>query len=731
MRIFLKLILFVFFILLFSVIYLSFFGLETKKFNNQISQRIKTLDENLEINLNQVKILLNPFQLKINAKTIGPKLLVDQKIIDLESIKTEISLESIIKDEFSIKNLQISTKSLELENLISFLRTFENSSQLYLLEKITKSGFIIADINLEFDSKGKIKSNFEINGFIKDGRIDLTKKIKFNKINSIFKYKNKNLEVLNLDLFFNKIKINSEKINIENSNKVLYVKGKINNQEIDLDKENIVYIQNIFPKNSVIEKIKFSSKNEFSFEIKNKFEVKNFKMSSIIKLKELLIENYYDLKNYFPDSENKISLINNEIKLNLENKKLYIEGAGNLLIQSQNDRIQYQIKKDDRELKFKTIFKTKDNPLKADFLNFQKKENSELVISINGLQKFKKETIINLISLKEQKNEILIKDLILKKNKISAVGEISLNFLDNENFRNLVVLSKKKKNNYLLKGSSFNAIYLIDRLLTTNDKNKTDLIDQNFRLKIQIDNVLIDKKSSIKNFSGKLSFNKSQVSDANFNGKILDDKKFKFTVVTTGNTKVTTLYIDNAEPIVNRYKFIKGFEKGILDFNSINEYGETKSILKIYNFKLKELPTLTKILTLASLQGIADILSGEGIRFTEFEMSFKTKKNLMTIDEIYAIGPAISILMDGYVQKDNLISLRGTLVPATTINKAIGSIPVLGKILVGSKTGEGVFGVSFKIKGPPKKLETTVNPIKTLTPRFITRTLEKIKKSDF
>ena len=51
--------------------------------------------------------------------------------------------------------------------------------------------------------------------------------------------------------------------------------------------------------------------------------------------------------------------------------------------------------------------------------------------------------------------------------------------------------------------------------------------------------------------------------------------------------------------------------------------------------------------------------------------------------------------------------------------------------LIGKKVGEGVFGVSFKIKGPPKKLKTTVNPIKTLTPRFITRTLEKIKKSEF
>ena len=149
--------------------------------------------------------------------------------------------------------------------------------------------------------------------------------------------------------------------------------------------------------------------------------------------------------------------------------------------------------------------------------------------------------------------------------------------------------------------------------------------------------------------------------------------------------------------------------------------------MKIYDFKLQELPALTKLLTLASLQGIADTLSGEGIRFNEFEMNFTSNKNLMTIDEIYAIGPAISILMEGYIEKDKLVSLRGTLVPATTINKSIGSIPFIGKILVGDKTGEGVFGVSFKIKGPPKNLETSVNPIKTLTPRFITRTLEKIK----
>ena len=61
--------------------------------------------------------------------------------------------------------------------------------------------------------------------------------------------------------------------------------------------------------------------------------------------------------------------------------------------------------------------------------------------------------------------------------------------------------------------------------------------------------------------------------------------------------------------------------------------------------------SLTKILTLASLQGVADILSGEGIRFDEFEMTFQNNGSLMTITEIYAIGPAISILMEGYIEK--------------------------------------------------------------------------------
>ena len=74
------------------------------------------------------------------------------------------------------------------------------------------------------------------------------------------------------------------------------------------------------------------------------------------------------------------------------------------------------------------------------------------------------------------------------------------------------------------------------------------------------------------------------------------------------------------------------------------------------------------------------------------------------------------------------MSLSGTLVPAKTLNQLISKIPVVGNILIGNKVGEGVFGVSFKMKGSPGNIKTSVNPIKTITPRFITRALEKMKK---
>ena len=266
--------------------------------------------------------------------------------------------------------------------------------------------------------------------------------------------------------------------------------------------------------------------------------------------------------------------------------------------------------------------------------------------------------------------------------------------------------------------------------MKSNTENKFSDLFENFNasLVLNLDKVYLEKKEYLNNFVGEFDVKNNKLILANADAVLDKEKKFTYSFRTTiKNEKITNIIIEKPKPFINNYKFIKGFEKGKLKLNSTKINNTSRSNLKIANFKVKEVPILAKILTLASLQGIADLLTGEGIRFDEFEMDFKSKNNFTEIDEMYALGPAISIMMQGYIEKDRLISLRGTLVPATTINKTIAKIPLIGDILVGSKTGEGVFGVSFKIKGPPNDLKSSVNPIKTLTPRFITRTLENIK----
>ena len=114
------------------LIYLTFVGIETSKFNSQISNKIKKIDKDLDLNLKSIKIILNPFKFKIYAKTIGPKLKAKDKIIEIENIQTQISLLSIINNEFSLEDLEASTKTIEIKNLVSFLRQFYNTPTLYI-----------------------------------------------------------------------------------------------------------------------------------------------------------------------------------------------------------------------------------------------------------------------------------------------------------------------------------------------------------------------------------------------------------------------------------------------------------------------------------------------------------------------------------------------------------------------------------------------------------------------
>ncbi len=730
---FLKILILILILFLLFIGYFAYFGFTTSKFNSIIKDQIKKQNSDLDIDLKKVKLHLDLKNISIKIKTENPKIILNNSNdIELKEISSSILLSSYVQNKFAIKNLSIRSKNNEISSYINFYRLTNNSIQLILLNQFVKSGMAQINADLNFDDSGKIKSNYNLTGKILNAKLQILNNKNIKELNFNFSIKDNDYKFEKILFRFNKINFNSEFLNIQKKNDKFFVKGNLKNKKNKINNDLILLIFNDNLENFDFSNTKFDSISEFTFDLSKKFKIRNLKVDSKLNLDELILKNdLYKIKNYIKNYNNFINLKENKLHIKYSKQKILIDGSSDFYIDDNfKNLIKFQIEKSKNKTNFETFLNLENLHLIAEDISYNKIKNDNAILQIKGF-KNKKKLFFRNINYKENNNKIEINNLEINNNKILNIDEVRFDYFTKNNFKNQITLIKKN-NNYELTGKSFDSIKLIENISNSEtDKNFFEIFKNlNSKIKIVISEVKLDDKSTVNNLNGNLEIKNSKIFDLNLNSNFSDNEKLFVSAKTQkDNSIVTTFYSDRAKPFVKKYKFIKGFEGGNLDFSSTKINNVSKSKLIIDNFKVQEVPVLAKILTLASLQGIADLLTGEGVRFTDFEMIYSNKDNVMTIDEIYAIGPAISIMMEGYVESNKLVSLRGTLVPATTINRTISSIPLLGDLLVGKKVGEGVFGVSFKIKGPPKNLITKVNPIKTLTPRFITRTIEKIKKN--
>ena len=71
-----------------ALIYLSYFGVETNRFNQLIKNEISKNNEKISIELQKVKIVLDIFNFSIKLKTFDPILVANKKKIELKKLET-------------------------------------------------------------------------------------------------------------------------------------------------------------------------------------------------------------------------------------------------------------------------------------------------------------------------------------------------------------------------------------------------------------------------------------------------------------------------------------------------------------------------------------------------------------------------------------------------------------------------------------------------------------------
>ena len=713
---------FILFSLLFTVILLitlSTIGIETNKFNDIIKEKISK-KKNINLELKSIKFKIDPKQMSLFLETKNPSINYSNVTVPVQYLKVYIDVLSLIGSDPKIKKITILLEELDISQLNRLSILVKPSNFKSFLNNKIKEGKLISEIEVFLNNEGTFK-NFIAKGTVKDLEVELINGLSFSKTNLSF-FADKN-DILIKNIFGNledfKIFDGDIKLNLDDG-----IKLESNfNSKISLDRNLFVKYEKFLNKYSFAKSIKFLQsdlRNSFSIELDNTYKIKdyNYKIDGLIEKSQFELSK--PLKNQFITEEiREIYFSELKFQTTFSPKKINFNGDGKYSFDNLNFlkiNLSNSLVDDITNLKLK--FDLSKN-LDVNFINYKKPKNSIATIFLDLVRK-KNNTKINILNYEEKKNKIMIKGLNLKNDIFLSFDQI-LVLTPNNDFK----INNEKK--ILIKGTKFDATNLFKSF--DQSTNENDFKNLNSKIEIDFKNIKVPMSEKLENFKliGEIEKGKfvKISSKGDFGGENYLDISMKKDK--KSQKKYLEIYSDLTRPLLSEYSFFKGLSGGKLLYTSVIDGAKSNSKIQIENFKVINAPGIIQLLSLADLGGLEDLAKGEGLSFDTLEIDIENSEGFLKINEILALGPSMSVLMEGYRDKGGLTSLRGTLVPAKALNKMISRIPVLGDIVIPKQIGEGLFGISFKMKGPKGKIKTSINPIRTLTPRFIQKIIDKKK----
>lgn len=183
-----------------------------------------------------------------------------------------------------------------------------------------------------------------------------------------------------------------------------------------------------------------------------------------------------------------------------------------------------------------------------------------------------------------------------------------------------------------------------------------------------------------------------------------------------------SIYSADAGSLLKAMDVTDTIRDGSIEINGLRKGGPDapwRGTAEMKRFRVADAPGFARLLTIASLTGINDTISGKGISFDQLSFPFVFDRDVATITDARAVGSELGITATGTVDfKKDAIDINGTIIPAYTINSLLGNIPLIGTILTGEKGG-GIFAASYNVRGPVEKPEMSVNPLSALAPGFL------------
>ena len=201
------------------IILLSTIGINTKKFNNLITEKIEQSNKDINLNLNKINFKLDIKELSLFLETQNPNLRYKEVIIPTDNIKVYIDFKDLILQKLKIKKINFSVSNLDILQLKKIATVFKPSNFKSFINNNIKKGKFSSDIEFYFDDNNNIY-NFIAKGDILEAALKIKDDLIINKINLNYFADNQDILIKNVFGEIDKIKILEGDLRVKLSNEI-------------------------------------------------------------------------------------------------------------------------------------------------------------------------------------------------------------------------------------------------------------------------------------------------------------------------------------------------------------------------------------------------------------------------------------------------------------------------------------------------------------------------------
>jgi hypothetical protein len=227
-------------------------------------------------------------------------------------------------------------------------------------------------------------------------------------------------------------------------------------------------------------------------------------------------------------------------------------------------------------------------------------------------------------------------------------------------------------------------------------------------IEIVLDSLTVTKDLTLNGFKAQLS--EQNGLGGQFSGRLNGTAPITGTMKTGADGPIISVKSNDAGKVTVAANLLEEATGGTFDM-TLTALPEAKSysgFARIKNIKVQSAPEMAELLSLVSVVGLLEQMSGPGIGFSEIESAFTITPNRILIGTTNAEGPSLGITVEGVYETDTKrVDIQGVISPIYFLNG-------IGQMF--SRKGEGIFGFNFTLRGAIDNPSIGVNPLSILTP---------------